>query len=307
VIRANQSTGGSIAVRFSKQEDQAASFRQYELSRYLSSNSISTIVGTNWTPDGLRIGDVHYPVHTPVKELGHPAFQHPRRSELSAGPDLDAVPNTLTYLSLMALAADPNLWQFHNSDDRLLFEKSDLNDPSTGVWTSILRSPDSSVASLATVTVEWLQGDPRAFRSLEQALAAAGGQHTAPPVKPRNVWRPPPRTEPGHIPAAAGSGWPPNPNGTPAPPQRQPFVWGAGGNGAPTAGPIPGAQTWQGLRPGPRPAPGLRHPGPPVPPPPNPPVQPTPDKENHNAAAFILIAVIVTMIVIAIISGIARH
>jgi len=200
VIRANQSTGGSIAVRFSKQEDQAASFRQYELSRYLSSNSISTIVGTNRTPDGLRIGDVHYPVHTPVKELGHPAFQHPRRSELSAGPGLDAVPNTLTYLSLMAPAADPNLWQFHNSDDRLLFEKSDLNDPSTGVWTSIPR-PDSSVAwwhvaSLATVTVEWLAARPGAFRSLEQASVAWGStplRQSDPAMSggPRTVWRTP--------------------------------------------------------------------------------------------------------------------
>jgi aminoglycoside phosphotransferase (APT) family kinase protein len=66
----------------------------------------------------------------PVKEVGHPAFTHPRRSELPAGPGLDALPNTLTYLSLTALAGDPGLWRFHRADDCLLFDRSDLADPS---------------------------------------------------------------------------------------------------------------------------------------------------------------------------------
>jgi len=384
VIRANRPTGGSVAVRFSKQEDQEASVRYHELSRHLSSNPVSTMVSTSWTNNGLRISGQHYPLlkmdwvsgksldnyvskrigapgatgdfvalaqawresclsltaarishgdihagntlvcenggrpvelrlvdydnvwlpglHTPLKESGHPAFQHPRRSELPAGPDLDALPNTLTYLSLTALAADPALWQFHNSDDRLLFEKSDLSDPSKDVWTALLQSPDAAVASLARVTVAWLRGSPGRFESLEHALTAAG-QHPAPQPHGRvYVWHPQPPAGSGTVPA--NRAWPPGPTGTTVPPPQQPAGWPPRSAGATAAGPVQGRQTWPGLAQPPTPMPG-RHPAPSSLSPPVPPSQQVPEKNNRAALVFTVV-ILAVIVAVMILSGIAQ-
>ena len=54
---------------------------------------------------------------------------------LPSGPDRDALPNTLTYLSLIGVANDPGLWVHHgDNDDTLLFAHTDLEDPSSQVW-----------------------------------------------------------------------------------------------------------------------------------------------------------------------------
>jgi hypothetical protein len=386
VIRANRSSGDSIAVRFSKQEDQQAAVRYYELSRYLSSNPVSTMVRTSWAAQGLRIGEGQYPIlkmdwvsgksldtyitrrlesggtaaeiatlakawrescrslgaanishgdvhagntlvrenaqrpvelrlvdydnvwfpglHTPRKEIGHPAFQHPRRSEVPVGPNLDAVPNTLTYLSLTALASDPNLWRFHTSDDRLLFEKSDLADPSTAVWSALLNNSDAEVAALAKVTLDWLLGPPNRFSSLEHVLAQASSAPLGPPSGPVNVW--PPRN-PAHQrpnPATATS-WPPSPTRPGAPPPPPPTWSATRSNGVPHPAQVPQQQSWQGLKQPPQ-TPDIhpiQRPGA-ASPPPRSPVQQTSEKADHGSrAALIIIAVILAIIVIGLLAN----
>ncbi len=130
-------------------------------------------------------------LHAVTAEAGHPAFQHPR-SAGAGGPSMDALPNALTYLSLLALAADPTLWRYHeDSDDTLLFTHADLADPDAQVWAALLGSPDSTVVALTAVTVDWLRGAPDQFHTLDQVLAEirhrpVPAPHPAPPL--RNSW-----------------------------------------------------------------------------------------------------------------------
>jgi eukaryotic-like serine/threonine-protein kinase len=81
-------------------------------------------------------------------ESGAQHFQHPGRSGYYAG-DMDAFPDLVIYLSLLALQADPSLWRFH-SDKNLIFEAADYKAPQrTEVWRELARSPDLRVRSLA--------------------------------------------------------------------------------------------------------------------------------------------------------------
>jgi len=248
----------------------------------------------------LRLVDydnVWFPgLQAPVKEAGHPAFQHPRRSELTAGPGLDAVPNTLTYLSLIALADDPALWRFHDGDDRLLFEKADLTDPSRAVWQAVRTGTGSAVTGLAELTVDWLQGPPGRFESLEQALAAAqpNGSHRA--GGRLNTWRSPaPRTSP----TAGSRKWPPRPGPGPATSPSPQLTWPPADPSAAAFAPAPasGRQTWQGLKKGAGAAGGA---------PPRlgqPPANQSarPGQERNHIPAIVVVAVLVAILVIALI------
>ena len=63
-------------------------------------------------------------------ELGHPNYQHPRRSEFDFGPYLDNFSAWVIYVSLVALSVYPNLWQtYRGGDDCLLFRRQDFEDP----------------------------------------------------------------------------------------------------------------------------------------------------------------------------------
>ncbi len=131
------------------------------------------------------------------QEAGHPAFQHPVAPGDRTGPDMDAFPNALTYLSLTALAADPTLWRFHeDSDDTLLFTHTDLTDTHRDVWLALHSSPDPTVTSLADVTEDWLHGRPEQFHTLEQVLVAVRSRPVPTPAP-----LPPPRS-------AAANSWP---------------------------------------------------------------------------------------------------
>jgi hypothetical protein len=149
----------------------------------------------------------------PSNEGGHPAFQHPRRRPDTTGPHLDALGNTLTYLSLAALAKDPRGWQLHyGGDDALLFSPADLADTTRDVWRWLAASPDATVCALTALTTRWLDGEPDQFPDLEKALAAAGTAAAGRPAQPVvNVW--PPRPNP-----APPAAWPP---AAPAPPAVQ--------------------------------------------------------------------------------------
>ncbi len=139
-----------------------------------------------WVPD----------LHTPCREAGHPAFQHPDRPAIQQGPYLDAFPNTLTYLSLIALANDPGLWQLHHpdTDDVLLFERRDLENPTTDTWTALLDSSDPQARTLAATTVRWLRGAAGAYQTMEHAIAMStpsAPPHAPPrPASGLNVWPP---------------------------------------------------------------------------------------------------------------------
>src|SRR5579872_4400142 len=64
----------------------------------------------------------------PSIELGHPHFQHPRRSLTQFDLNLDNFSALVIYLTFLALAEAPDLWQEYH-DENLIFSRSDFLNP----------------------------------------------------------------------------------------------------------------------------------------------------------------------------------
>ncbi len=63
-------------------------------------------------------------------ELGNIHFQHPSRSNICFNERLDRFSALVIYLALLALAAEPGLWdQYQSGGEGLLFQRSDFLDP----------------------------------------------------------------------------------------------------------------------------------------------------------------------------------
>ncbi len=210
-------------------------------------------------------------LNAPCREVGNAAFQHPARPAASSGPYRDALPNTLTYLSLIAVADNPELWLHHGeADDTLLFEHSDLAEPSSQVWDGLLGSSDPAVVAVAELTIRWLRGDPDQIRSLDEVIAATaiGAKAKAGP----NTWR---------SPAVGRRPWPP---------------------GAPPGAPKDGTQTWPPRPPSPgwQPGRGAAAGTPPAPAGPPPVVRQRSGRRINSAVLLVLLAAIVVVAVLII-------
>lgn len=121
-------------------------------------------------------------------ELGHPHFQHPRRSVQHFGPYLDGFSLLVMGVSLRALQLEPGLWQeLKAGDDCLLLRREDFLRPGqTRAWQVLAQLHDPVLAGYLArlqhclacppdVPVEW----PEASRHAPRPKA------TPPPVSPR--------------------------------------------------------------------------------------------------------------------------
>ena len=81
-------------------------------------------------------------------ELGHKNYQHPLRTSDDYDDYVDNFPTLVIYTSLLAIAAEPELWSFFN-DDNLTFTRGDYDDPKhSEVFHRLKNSPDPTVARL---------------------------------------------------------------------------------------------------------------------------------------------------------------
>lgn len=88
--------------------------------------------------------------HRPCLEIGHPNYQHPLRSSGHIDLGLDRFSAWVIYVSLLALAWNPELWvQLRGGDECLIFRKADFLDP-THSDTFRLLSDATDAAVLAT-------------------------------------------------------------------------------------------------------------------------------------------------------------
>ena len=77
-------------------------------------------------------------------ELGHPNYQHPKRTEKYFGPYLDNFSAQLIDTSILCLIEDPFLWQnFNGGDECLLFRHQDLVDPDNSKLVKALKNHGS--------------------------------------------------------------------------------------------------------------------------------------------------------------------
>lgn len=66
-----------------------------------------------------------------VNELGHPNFQHPRRTAKDYNKYIDRFSTIIIYTAIKAIIISPNLWRKYENGDNLLFKGSDFANPSS--------------------------------------------------------------------------------------------------------------------------------------------------------------------------------
>jgi serine/threonine protein kinase len=88
-------------------------------------------------------------MQTTLKEAGQPNYQHPQRAEV---PEVVAEADTFAafviYVSLLAVAADPDLWETFHSGENLIIVREDFLEAGrrgSPIWTALAASPDPDV------------------------------------------------------------------------------------------------------------------------------------------------------------------
>jgi hypothetical protein len=107
-------------------------------------------------------------------EVGHPNYQHPRRTGHDFSPTIDRFSAWVIYASLEILSVDPDLWQVASGDECLLFRKPDFDSPATSPLFSRIRVHSSSrVQALGQRLEQLLTLPPTALPPLEDLQARA--------------------------------------------------------------------------------------------------------------------------------------
>jgi hypothetical protein len=129
----------------------------------------------------------------PSSEDGHPNYQHPCRQSSDFGPQLDNFSAWSIYLSIVALARDPNAWEtLRCGDDCLAFRRADYVCPSTSAaFISLKSAPDPDVRKIARFLESMLSHEPSRLPALENNTQVAAGLG-AQPRPDVSVWRLPP-------------------------------------------------------------------------------------------------------------------
>ncbi len=109
-------------------------------------------------------------------EIGHRAYQHPKRSTTDYGPYLDRFSALVIYLSLRALEVNRKLWDQYYTGDNLIFGREDFNEPGKSpVWGDLAALKDPEVSYLAGVLGGMLGKPVKDLPRLEQVLTKSGG------------------------------------------------------------------------------------------------------------------------------------
>ena len=175
-------------------------------------------------------------------ENGHQHFQHPQKTSQNYDENADNFPALVIYVSLLALAADPGLWDKFYNDDNLLFRKVDYGDPTNSQCFQALKSSrDETVRYLTAYLEQCCSSQVEAIPNLESIVNTQLGQTApmaapafTPMASPASVATPPSAPTPA-APVAAGGGYkdlllsgqqpspaPPPPPAAPPPPMAAP-------------------------------------------------------------------------------------
>ena len=125
----------------------------------------------------------------PSPELGHAQYQHPLRKADDYGEYVDNFPALVLYLSLMALSADPGLWQRFYTQDNLILTRADYADPANSeCFRALKNSPDATIRHLADYLEQCCSMPVDQVPDLEEILSGApqpsSPAPSAPPVAP---------------------------------------------------------------------------------------------------------------------------
>lgn len=108
--------------------------------------------------DGLYVPNIS---SNKSPELGHPNYQHPRRNENHYDYRLDNFSALVIYLSIVAIAENPELWNRYHDDECIIFTKRDFENPQQSkLIQELLRSPCDKIRKLTKLLEEALLSDP---------------------------------------------------------------------------------------------------------------------------------------------------
>ena len=109
-------------------------------------------------------------------EIGHRAYQHPKRSVTDYGPYLDRFSALVIYLSIRALEINRKLWDQYYTGDNLLFVREDFNEPGKSpIWGDLAALNDPEISYLAGVLAAMLGRPLKDLPRLEAVLSNSGG------------------------------------------------------------------------------------------------------------------------------------
>ncbi|ABD13006.1 hypothetical protein ThrDRAFT_01936 [Frankia casuarinae] len=199
--------------------------------------------------------------HLPPDEHGHRHYQHPRRQSTGYWDRrVDTFPGLVIYLSVLAVAADPALWEEFHRDENLILSASDLAQPDhTPIWSRLAASRDGEVRRLVPLLRRFCLGPPAVdvdlptlLRDADSALPDAPvSEAVAPSLGAGSSWWEPSQASVPTKPIDPSQGWatpptPPSPSGapatpgTPATPAAGRNLWDATTRTSPNTGPSAG-------------------------------------------------------------------
>src|SRR5712675_2440020 len=109
-------------------------------------------------------------------EIGHRAYQHPKRGVTDYGPYLDRFSALVIYLSIRALEINRKLWDQYYTGDNLLFVREDFNEAGKSpIWGDLAALEDPEISYLAGVLAAMLGRPLKDLPRLEAVLSNSGG------------------------------------------------------------------------------------------------------------------------------------
>jgi len=109
-------------------------------------------------------------------EIGHRAYQHPKRGINDYGQWLDRFSALVIYLSLLALEVDRKLWDQYYTGDNLIFTREDFNEPGKSpVWGDLASLEHAEVTRLAGILAAMIGRPLKDLPRLEAVISNSGG------------------------------------------------------------------------------------------------------------------------------------
>jgi KAP family P-loop domain len=109
----------------------------------------------------------------PPRGVGFPDFQHAGRRG-HYGPDMDAFPALVVYLSLMALESDGSLWQRYHTGENLIFSANDYASPrNTQIWQDLAGNRDPGIRRLTAVLADMCEAPVDSLPPLSRVAGRA--------------------------------------------------------------------------------------------------------------------------------------
>ena len=109
-------------------------------------------------------------------EIGHRAYQHPKRSTTDFGPYLDRFSALVIYLSIRALEIDRKLWDQYYTGDNLLFVREDFLEPGkTPIWGDLAALKHAEITYLAGTLAAMLSKPVKDLPRLEAVISKSSG------------------------------------------------------------------------------------------------------------------------------------